>query len=341
MANLITDSRTWEGQEADEIFAKPIFTEEVLGDEFRIVQNVTSKKKLTFDTSLSKILKAKASGCARDNNNKLITLSERELSVDTVGFDLEQCSIELSDAIEEQWLNKGNDIYDLNGTFIKSYLESKVQDALKLDIPRVTYFADKASVDANYNMADGMWKMIFAYGAANPGMIGTTIPSSLDPSTEAGAKIVIGIFKDLYDRQPTAMRAVPKAQKKFIVNGELKEMLADAYTTLGGAPNGDIFIARTQEGEGEDLVKYKGIVVEGKAYWTEIIESDFGGSQLYRAILTVKGNFALGTDRLQDQMRVDFMYHPYQRVNTLESRFKLGSQLLHPEFTVYSTSAAV
>jgi hypothetical protein len=339
MANLITDSRTWEGQEADEIFVKPLFTEEALGDEFRIVPNVTSKKKLSFDNNISKILKAK-SGCARDVNNKIITISERELTVDNVGFDMEQCAEELSEQIEETFLNKGNDMADLSGTFIQNFLQEKVANALKLDIPRIVYFGDKASLDANYNMVDGMFKTLDTYAATNPSMVGATIPSTIDPSTEAGAEAVIAIFANLYKKQPTVMKAVPKAQKKFIVNGELKEALIDAYTTLGGAQNGDIFIARTQEGEGDDLVKYKGIVVEGKAYWTEIIESDFASSRLYRAILTVKQNFAIGTDRVADMMRVDFQYHPYPRVNTLESKFKLGSQLIWPEFTVYSTSAA-
>jgi hypothetical protein len=103
--------------------------------------------------------------------------------------------------------------------------------------------------------------------------------------------------------------------------------------------SGDIFISRTEGGEGEEVVRYKGIEVVGMANWTEIIENDFNASRLYRAILTVKENLVLGTDRIADMMSVKFEYHPYPRVNTLETRFKLGFQLLWPEFTLYATSA--
>jgi hypothetical protein len=339
MANMITDSRTWDGQEADEIFAKPLFTDPQLLDSFRVVQNVTSKKKLSFDNNIQKVLKAKA-GCARDVNNKIITLSERTLEVETVGFDMEQCATELSDQIEETYLNKGNDIHDLNGTFIKTYIEEKVAGALQQDIPRLIFFGDKASVDPAYSPLDGVFKVLDTYAATNPDMAGAQIPlAAADGSTGAGADAVLGVFRDLYKKQAAAMVAVPKANKRFIVSNELKEALVDAYTTKAGAVSGDIFISRTEGGEGEEVVRYKGIEVVGMANWTEIIENDFNASRLYRAILTVKENLVLGTDRIADMMSVKFEYHPYQRVNTLETRFKLGFQLLWPEFTLYATSA--
>lgn len=339
MANMITDSRVWTGQEADEIFAKPIFTDSQLLDIFRIVQNVTSKKKLSFDTNIQKILKAKA-GCARDTNNKIITISERELVVDTVGFDIEQCALELSEAIEDAYLASGNDIYDLSGTFIKQYIESKVADALKLDLPRVAFFGDKASADPAYNLLDGVWKLLFEYGAANPKMVGETIPAGAEDGA-ANPDLVIGVFNNLYKEQPAIMKAVPKANKKFIVSEELREGLIDAYTKKAGAVDGSIYLSRTEGGEGEEVVRFKGIEVIGMTHWTEIIENDFAGKGLYRAILTVKENLVLGTDRVSDMMSVKFAYHDYQRVNTLETRFKLGFQLLWPEFTLYATSSLV
>lgn len=336
---LFTDNITWDGQAADEIFAKPIFTDPDLLSTFRIIPNVKSKKKLAVDTILEKILK-KVTTCARNPSGNLITLSDRTLEVENVGVDLEQCALSLEDGFMEQFLNSGNDIFDLNGTYIKTYLEQKVVDALKMDVPRVLWFGDTASGDANYNLIDGFWKHLFALGATNPSMVGPAIPATLPSAYDAtGAAAVLAIFRGLYDAQPQVLRALPANRKRFIVSLELAEALQDAYTTLGGV-NGDIFIRRNQDGEGYDTFKFKGIEVIGMAHWSNIIDTDLSGTKTIRAVLTDTQNLVVGTDRVEDTMNVEFMYHPYPRVNTLEANFKLGTQIVWPELTVFSTQAA-
>lgn len=337
---LFTDNITWNGQVADEIFAKPIFTDPDLLNTVRVISNVKSKKQLAVDGMLEKILK-KVSTCARNPSGELITLSERFLEVENVGVDLEQCTLLLEDGFMEQFLNSGNDIFNLEGTYLQKYLEGKVVDALKLDVPRVIWFADKASADANYNMIDGFFKNLHALAATNPDMVGPAIPGTLpDTSTEAGAKAMIAIFAGLYNAQSRALRSLPAARKRFIVNIELAEGLQDAYTTLGSV-NGDLFIRRSQDGEGYDVYKYKGIDIIGMAHWTDIITTDLGGDSVYRAVLTDRENLVVGTDRIDDTMNVELQYHPYPRVNTLDANFKLGTQVLWPDLTVFSESPIV
>lgn len=334
---IFTDNITWDGQTADEIFAKPIFSDPDLLNIVRIIPNVKSKKQLAVDTLLEKILK-RVTSCARTPSGNLITLSDLYLEVENVGVDLEQCALTLEDGFMEQFLNSGNKIFDLDGTYIKTYLEQKIVDALKLDVPRVLFFGDKASADPNYNLIDGFWKHILALAATNTAMTGPAIPATLpDAYTAAGAAATIGIFRKLYDAQPRVLKALPAQRKRFIVNMELAEALQDAYTTLG-SNQGDIFIRRNQDGEGLEVFKFKGIEVIGMANWTDIIETDLGGDGKYRAILTDTQNLVVGTDRVEDVMNVEFMYHPYPRVNTLEANFKLGTQLVWPELTVYSIS---
>lgn len=336
---LFTDNITWEGQVADEIFAKPIFTDPDLLNTVRIIPNIKSKKQLAVDNLLEKILK-KVNSCARNPSGNLITLSDLYLEVEKVGIDLEQCALTLEDGFLEQFLNSGNQIFNLDGTYIKTYIEGKVVDALKLDVPRVIWFGDTASADANYNLFDGLWKRIFALGATNTGMVGPAIPATLpDTSTPEGARAFVAIFKALYDKQTRVLKAVPANRKRFICNIELAEGLQDAYTTLGSV-NGDIFLRRNQDGEGLDVFKYKGIDVIGMAHWTDIIDTDLAGAKTYRMVLTDTQNLVVGTDRVEDVMNVEFMYHPYPRVNTLEANFKLGTQLVWPELTVYSAQTA-
>lgn len=336
---IFTDNITWDGQTADEIFAKPIFTDPDLLNVVRIIPNVKSKRQLAVDNMLEKILK-KVTTCARNPSGNLITLSDLYLEVEQVGVDLEQCALSLEDGFMEQFLNSGNQIFDLNGTYIKTYLEQKVTDALKMDVPRVLFFGDKASADANYNLIDGFWKRLFALAATNTSMVGPAIPATLPSAYDAaGAAAVLNIFRGLYDAQPQVLRALPANRKRFIVSMELAELLQDAYTTLGGV-NGDIFIRRNQDGEGYDTFKFKGIEVIGMANWTNIIDTDLSGTKTIRAILTDTQNLVVGTDRIDDTMNVEFMYHPYPRVNTLEANFKLGTQIVWPELTVFSTQAA-
>lgn len=343
---IFVDNITWDGQEADEIFAKPIFTDPDLLNLVRIIPNIKSKKQLAVDSMLEKILK-KVTTCARNPSGNLITLSDRFLEVENVGVDLEQCALSLEDGFLEQFLNSGNKIFDLDGTYLKTYIEAKVVDALKMDVPRVLFFGDKASADPNYNQFDGFWKSLLALGATNPTMVAPAIPATLPDAGETnanginiGAKKVLDIFRSIYNAQPQVLKALPANRKRFIVNIELAEALQDAYNA-GGSVNGDIFIRRNQDGEGLDVFKFKGIDVIGMAHWTNIIETDLGGDNVYRAILTDTQNLVVGTDRIEDVMNVEFMYHPYPRVNTLEANFKLGTQVLWPELTVYALSPAV
>lgn len=330
---------TWDGKEADEIFAKPVFTDPDLLNLFRVIPNVKSKVKLAVDTTLEKILK-RVTTCGRNPSGELINISELYLEVESVGVDLEQCAKTLEQTFLEQYLNTGNEVFNLDGTYIKSYLQDKIVTALKLDVPRVLFFGDKASADPNYNQFDGIWKQLMALSATNPTMVGPNIPATLpDAYTEAGAKAILGIFRGLYDAQTRVLRALPANRKRFIVNLELAEALQDAYTTLGSV-NGDIFLRRNQDGEGNDIFKFKNIDVVGMAHWSHIIDTDLDGEMTYRAILTDTQNLAVGTDRIDDTMNVEMLYHPYQRVNTIEANFKLGTQVIWPELTVFSTQAA-
>jgi len=337
---LFTDNITWNGQAADEIFARPIFTDPTLLDTVRVIPNIKSKKQIAIDSILEKILK-RVTTCSRDPSGNLITLSDRYLEVENVGVDLEQCALTLEDGFLEQFLNSGNDIFNLDGTYIKTYLEGKVVDALKLDVPRVIWFGDKASADPNYNMVDGFWKQLLALGATNAAtMVAPAIPATLpDTTTEEGARAMLAIFANLFNKQSRVLRAMPANRKRFIVNIELAEALQDAYTRIGAA-SGDLFFQRNQDGFGQDIFRYKGINIIGMANWSHIIDTDFEGEQTYRAILTDVQNLVVGTDRVEDMMNVEFMYHPYQRVNTLEAFFKLGTLVLLPELTVYSIQAA-
>jgi len=344
MANrtLFQDNITWDGQEADQIFSQPVFADPDLLNTVRVIPNIISKKKLAVDTGLEKILRA-VNDCGRNPSGHLITLSELTIEVERVGFDLEQCALALEDGFLEQFLNKGNKIFDLDGTYIKTYLEGKIVDALKLDLPRVIWFGDKALADVNYNMIDGFFKQMFSLSATNPDMVAPVIPATLpDSSTEAGARAIIAMFRGLYDKQTGALKSVPANRKRFIVNMEIAEALQDAYTTLStlGGGNGDIFLRRNQNGEGLDVFKYKNIDVVGMIHWTDIVETDFAGAQNLRMVLTETQNLVVGTDRIQDLTEVLFEYHPYPRVNTLEANFKLGTQVLVPTLTVYSIQAA-
>lgn len=339
--SLFNINYEWNGQEADEIFAKPVFTDPELLKQFRVVPNVKSKKRLAVDSILQKVLKKKA-GCGRTPSGEVINISQVDLEVTRVGVDLEQCATTLEDTLLEDQLNTGNSIYDLDGTEIKSYIEKKVKEALMLDIPRVGYFADTAHVDEDYNQFDGVFKVLTAYAATNPDMKIADIPANLpNEDDEAGAKAIIALYKGLYKAQSPVLKAMPKERKKFQVNDELRDALIDAYTTLGGKASGDIYLKRTQDGEGIDQVFYKGIEVIGHVHWTEIIENDFNGSQKWRMILTDTQNICLGTDRVDDSMTVEIMYHPYQKVNTIDAEFKLGVQILWPELTVFRTSPVV
>jgi len=319
-----------------EVIQKKIFTDVDVTTIFRVFQGVRSEGlRIPLANRLRKIIK-KLPTNQRTPTGNLLDITNRILSVKDMGVTLEQDSTQLYNTIEEQFLNSGMDSEDLTGTQVQKLIEDVAAKGTAEDLPRIAFFADVTDPSSDYDQTDGLWKNIEALAVSYPTMkVATAIPTTLPTAADD----IIALYDSLYAAQTVDMRAIPSNEKLFIVNGEIREALYNAYTSKSSV-TADRYLSMIQLRDGYDVLAFKGIPVIAMWNWTQIITDDLGGNKIWRMLLTDKENLCIGTDVLTDVMDLRFEFHKYQSTNTLRSRFKFGTQVLYPDGLVYRTSAA-
>jgi hypothetical protein len=222
-------SISFEGIEANMVFFDPIFEPNGSFKDYRVIPNVVSKKKLLFVKKLEKIVQ-KHTGCGFTPVGKF-GIYDREIEVDDIKVNIEQCVDEFKDTILEEKLKKGNLREDLTGTEIGNMMLEAVQMGLTLDYHRLFWFGDKSSLDPTYNVTDGIWSV----------WIPQLVNANLTPFTSAlsGAPLAAGaattILTNVYDQQSLALNGMPDTMKKFYVSKSIwNGYRADLENSGGG-----------------------------------------------------------------------------------------------------------
>lgn len=180
MANLITTAITWAGKEALDYFIKPIFIgQNPLQNGIRVIPNVQSKLKLNYFAAFNKILKAYSKGFTGTN---FTTHTQRDLDIVQLKAEGAQDANEFWQTVFEMALNKGVEWNDITGTLLEEIVLGLFVDAVDSDVYRLfwlanehkedlvstTYGAYNGTADTDYNVFDGIWKMIFENAATSP-----------------------------------------------------------------------------------------------------------------------------------------------------------------------------
>jgi len=173
MANLITNSNTWSGKEMLDGFITPLFIgQNPLQQGFRVIPNVQSSLKLNYFNAFNKIVKAYAKGFTGSN---FTDVSQRTLQVHDLKAEAGQDAYAFTQTVFEQALNTGVDWNKIDGTMLEPIIMGLFNDAIEADLFRqawlgttdketltsTTYGNYSGTADADYNVYDGFWKMIF------------------------------------------------------------------------------------------------------------------------------------------------------------------------------------
>jgi hypothetical protein len=177
MANFITTSITWSGKENLDYFLRPMFIGESpwLTSGVRVIPNVQSSQKLNYFGAASKILKAYAKGFSGANGT---TYTQRTLSTVRLKAEAADDALEFYNTVFEQGLKK-DDWNNLDGTQLKQIIIELYRNAVKSDIFRQFWLADtnketltsgviNGTADADYNVFDGMWKLLMSNASTTP-----------------------------------------------------------------------------------------------------------------------------------------------------------------------------
>jgi len=144
---------SFRGTEANNIFLEPVFFDDDLRGQFRVLGNVANKKKMVFVQQLENIVR-KYSGCGF-NPVGSADFYQRTIDVEKMKVDLEMCWDEFEDTVFEELLKTGTRLPDVSGTLIENILLTRTQQAIRNDITRLSYFGDQSSNNPNFDSLDG------------------------------------------------------------------------------------------------------------------------------------------------------------------------------------------
>ena len=141
------------------MFLEPVFFDTDNTNEFRMMGNVSNKKKMGFIQAMENIVR-RYSGCGFNPIGSL-DIYDREIEVFHLKADVELCWDEFEDTVFEEFLKPGVDISNLQGTQLEQFLVLRVRQAIRLDNQRLAYFGNRASVDPNYDSVNGFWMFYY------------------------------------------------------------------------------------------------------------------------------------------------------------------------------------
>lgn len=319
MADLITTALTYEKEDVSKWFMQPLF----LGDQdimrFDVMTNVKSSFRLQKFSSVTKVTKAFASGFTGSTGS---TLSQRLITVARTKAEVEQEANTFFNTIVGEWLALGTAKDQLEaGEQLKEIIAQIHMNGVSRDRSRQMWFGDTASVSADYNIYDGIFKNY----ASLPG--GQQI---VGPVGALAADAAVAQMQACIDAMPDEFREL-KGQAVLEISGSY----ADNYRAT--LRNTGTEIADGVLRNGEENLSYDGIPIIVHRDWDTDIAADALATDVHRIVLHIPKNVVVGTDF--DSAEVDFWYNPDLIVNRFRMSYLMGTQYKNDEFAVTNISA--
>jgi hypothetical protein len=314
------------GDSANEILMDPVFFDDDLISQYKLMPNVVSKKRIGFVENLEKIVR-KYSGCGFTPVGNL-NVYERTVEVEKMKIDMEMCFDEFQDTVFEETLRRGSRIADLRGTLMYDIWIEKIREALRLDIERIYHFGNASSSDPDYDQMNGWWTVhIPALVAAN------LIPRK---DTGSGSLLTAGngiaVIRDVVDNAPNELKALPNNMKVINVTGYVYQRyiqdLEDGSNTTYAGDQGFLTLVN-----GVQVATFRGIPVVPKWRWDTILENDLSVTVPNYVEYTTPMNKIIATDTAQTNLSASeltvWFDEDSETVKT-KIRFKLGGTYAHP-----------
>ncbi len=305
------------GDEANELFLEPVFFDDDITGQFRVMPNVVTKKKMAFVQALENIVR-KYSGCGFAPVGA-VNIYDRFIEVEKARVDLEICWDEFEDTVFEELLNTGVRLPDLTGTLLQQIITRRIQEAIRLDVQRLAYFGNSASNDPNYDLFNGLWTVHYPALVAD-----LLIPRTL---TGSGSDLTAGdgieILRAVYDQAPLQLKGLPMNQKVINVTGSVYTQYREDVEEGGG---GDYGLLRMIDGI--EQLTFRGIPVIAQWRWDEIL-ANLSVTKPHYVEYTTPMNKVLATDVTNPATELTTWYDMKDEKVYTKGRFKMGANYVH------------
>lgn len=305
------------GDEANEMFLEPVFFDDDITSQWRVMPNVVSKKKMAFVQQLENVVR-KYAGCGFNPVGE-VQVYDRFIEVEKAKVDMEICWDEFEDTVFEELLQRGVRLPDLSGTLIQQIITQRVQQAIRLDVQRLGYFGDTASANPNYDLVDGLWTVHY------PALVAAALVPRTD--TGSGAAIAAGdgieILRAVYDQAPLQLKGLPTAQKVINVTGSVYMAYREDIEEGGGGDYGLMKLI-----DGQEQLTFRGIPVIAQWRWDEIL-GNLGIANGHYVEYTTPLNKVMATDVTNPATELTTWYDEKDEKVYTKSRFKFGVNYIH------------
>ena len=308
---------SYRGDLANEILLEPVFFDSELRSSFRIMPNVTNRRKMQFVEKLENVVR-KYTGCGFTPIGNM-SVYDREIEVQRMKIDMKICWDEFKDTVFEELLNQGTRLPDLTGTQIESILIGRIQQALRLDLERLAFFGNTASNDPNYDSVNGLWTVYYPELVAEALSPRTNTGSGSDLAAGDG----IEILRAVYDQAPNELKALPANQKVFNVTHSVYNQYLVDIEEGGGADYGLLTMIN-----GVQTLQFRGIPVMPYHRWDGILTA-LGTTKPHYVEYTTPLNRVLATDITDPGTDLSIWYEQKDEEVYMKGRWKMGVNYVH------------
>lgn len=336
MAIQLTSLPTVEQYDVNRSIIEPIFMGQDYMQYMEILPNIKGTTVIDRFTQLGKITKAFTNGqfSAEADADQGATVT---ITPSRVEAEVEFRANELFNKMKGQLMRGQHDFDNIEGTVVKNILLDLIGQGVKADFNRQVWLGDVDSENADYGIYSGIFQAANDGGATELNTI-TGMTQTEDAVLAAGNGVKI--LQGLYDAaSPELLEA---GNHVFFVSGDIADdYMASTLEASGYAAAGYGALVN-----GVPNLTYRGIPLVVRRDWDVHIAADFANingssaaNETYRAMLTTKDAFVVGTDF--DQNSVEQWYSNDHKAYRFRVSYMVGVALKDAKLAVFYVPDAI
>ncbi|QDP63202.1 MAG: hypothetical protein Unbinned5930contig1000_45, partial [Prokaryotic dsDNA virus sp.] len=204
----------YSGANFNEMFLQPVFTDEDIMSNYRVIPNVRHTMNLYKADPLSCVVQS-YDGCDdTDYVGKDFNVGMRTITAGRMRVALEQCQDEFFGTYIEESYRAGLDVFNLSGTELMNTIMTNVKRSIVNDLVNLTWFGDTgagvAEGDECINSTDGFIKLM---SDGSTGVTATTWAAGALAANDA-----VAIMRDVMEDSDPSLLSMASAEKCFWVS---------------------------------------------------------------------------------------------------------------------------
>lgn len=212
------------------------------------------------------------------------------------------------------------------GSYYRVFVE-QMSHLIENDTIEVGWWGDKTLTSGTdyefFKSINGLWKRL-EIGVASDGVERIDI-SAQNGSTMSSANAV-SILKQIKDKQPNEMYAMPNARKIYRVTRTMYDAYSEYLKNLGTEE------AHRRIVDGYEVLMYDGLAIRAHAGWDKRLYETAGAANQHRAMLTVKDNLKVAGTSFGAGFKIWFSDDDDMWKS--QSYLKMDTNYVHPNLTV-------